>query len=276
MSIVRGREAMPERSKISRATDAYIIHVMLRPEPTRTQLWMGGKIQDVHTVARGGIMMAHLDAEPSVMLHSDFEFLRLWISTETLDELAREASGLPSAGLRRPEFGAYDPVLLHLASAAAPLLERGFANDQLLIDQLALAIYRRIGQAYGGVPIDDRTLELGGLAPWQIRRAKDIIASHLASPLRVVEIAHECKLSASHFARAFRQSTGRTPHQWQTEQRIEASKSSLLQTDQSIAEVASRNGFLNQSHFSRSFMKFVGESPTAWRRSRNRILSPVR
>ena len=42
----------------------------------------------------------------------------------------------------------------------------------------------------------------------------------------------------------------------------------LLETNDSLAEVALASGFADQSHFTRAFRTITGASPGAWRKSR--------
>jgi transcriptional regulator GlxA family with amidase domain len=80
------------------------------------------------------------------------------------------------------------------------------------------------------------------------------------------ELAHECRLSRSHFARAFRQTTGQSPHRWLMSQRIALSQDLLRNSELSIAGIANGCGYANQSHFTRVFARYVGVNPGEWRR----------
>lgn len=51
----------------------------------------------------------------------------------------------------------------------------------------------------------------GGLAPWQERRVVDYIDANLATPILAEHLAALVGLSAGHFTRAFKASTGETP-----------------------------------------------------------------
>ena len=61
----------------------------------------------------------------------------------------------------------------------------------------------------------------GGLAPWQERRAKEMLVADLAGATPLAEMATACGLSPGHFARAFRRSTGLAPHAWLLKARVE-------------------------------------------------------
>ena len=95
---------------------------------------------------------------------------------------------------------------------------------------------------------------LSGVAPWQLRRAKGILAADLSETPSLNKVAEACRLSVSHFSRAFKISTGLPP------QLLAASQTPLV-------EIAGMCGFADQSHFSRVFGRFVGTSPGRWRRT---------
>jgi AraC-like DNA-binding protein len=109
----------------------------------------------------------------------------------------------------------------------------------------------------------------GGLAPWQERRAKEMIAANLDG-VPVKELARECRLSRAHFSRAFRRSVGVAPHRWLIEQRVVLSKEKLRDDGLSLSDVAMECGFSDQSHLTRVFRQAVGVSPGAWRRDLKR------
>ncbi|WFU45070.1 helix-turn-helix transcriptional regulator [Bradyrhizobium sp. CB82] len=75
-------------------------------------------------------------------------------------------------------------------------------------------------------------------------------------------------MSAAHFARAFKASTGTPPHRRLMDQRIEESKSLLIGSSFSLSEIAIKYGFSDQSHFTRAFSARVGTTPGRWRLAR--------
>ncbi|MDG9923622.1 MULTISPECIES: AraC family transcriptional regulator [unclassified Pseudomonas] len=127
-----------------------------------------------------------------------------------------------------------------------------------LIDEVMLALYAQISQR--------RRQQSASLAPWQERRAKELIASNLGGELSIARLAAECGLSRSHFSRAFHGSTGYSPQQWRTHLRIERAKALLGGEGRSIAEVALDCGFADQAHLARVFSRLVGLPPSQWRR----------
>lgn len=115
----------------------------------------------------------------------------------------------------------------------------------------------------------------GGLAPWQMRRAEQLMNENLGVQVPLSRLAEQCGLSVRHFARAFRESTGVPPHRWRTNRRVERAKELLLSSGLSLSEVALACGFGNQSHFTRVFSATVCMSPGLWRRLQGTSLSAV-
>jgi AraC family transcriptional regulator len=137
--------------------------------------------------------------------------------------------------------------------------------SRLFIDHLTLAMAAHVAQTYGGMLSYVRPAQ-GGLARWQEKRSKAMLAGDLAGATPLHEIAHACGLSVSHFSRAFRRSTGLAPHAWLLQTRVESAKAMLRRRDATLAMVALACGFADQSHFTRVFTRRVGVSPGAWRK----------
>jgi AraC-like DNA-binding protein len=159
----------------------------------------------------------------------------------------------------------HDPVIRCLTDVLLPALAKNDERSTLLADHLGRALRDHVSHTYGEVQSARRRVG-GGLAPWQVRRAKHILAKNLSGELPLARIARECDLSARHFARAFRQSLGIAPHQWLLKLRLERAKEQLLNSDASLADIAVDCGFADQSHFTRAFTKGIGASPGQWRR----------
>jgi AraC family transcriptional regulator len=134
--------------------------------------------------------------------------------------------------------------------------------SSLYIDSLTLAAcidFLRLGREGS-----DRTV--GRLSPRQLRRVTEYIIEHLAEAVRLKELAAIAGLSQSQFGRAFKASTGLSPHRWQLEARIAKAQDLLLAGALSLSEIALVTGFAEQSHLTRVFKSVTGTSPGAWRR----------
>jgi AraC family transcriptional regulator len=108
----------------------------------------------------------------------------------------------------------------------------------------------------------------GGLARWQLRRVTEYMREHHASTIKLADLAEMAGLSQSQLGRAFKASTGVTPHRFLLNQRIARAQELLLAGSMSLAEIALATGFAEQSHFTRVFRREIGASPGAFRRDR--------
>ena len=160
-----------------------------------------------------------------------------------------------------------DPVARDLLLAMRPALARPEETPELFVDHVAMALSIHLAQKYGNVALLPRQWG-GGLAPWQERRAKELIDANLEGGLTLNALAQSCELSRRHFTRAFRQSTGMAPHQWLQYRRIEKAKHLLEKSSASLSAIALECGFADQSHLSRAFARLSGLTPRTWRRTR--------
>ena len=263
-SRMRSNHPMRGRSLATPPQEAFAFHVPLSV-PFFSNLWTAGRRREVPDWRLGDAQLVDLGDRPVVGLDTPFDSLRFYITQVALDEMANEA-GIPRVkGLYAPNFGARDLIMFGLAQALAGAMERPGDGTAMFSDSIALAFFAHIVRAYGSVPIGGRNAR-GGLAAWQLKRARDLINVNLAHDPSIAEIAHECGLSSSYFARAFKRSTGVPPSRWLTKMRVERAKELLKDPRCELAEIALQCGFVDQSHFTRVFSRSEGYSPGRWRR----------
>ena len=166
----------------------------------------------------------------------------------------------------KPGAGVNDATISCLGSTILPALSRPDQANRLFVDHVSLAVGIHVAQTYGGMRPVSRPPR-GGLAPWQERRAKEVLSANLDGDVPLKQVARECRLSVSHFSRAFRRSYGRSAAQLAAERRIEVAKEKLRDRRLSLSDVALACGFADQSHLTRVFTGMVGVSPGAWRRA---------
>lgn len=99
----------------------------------------------------------------------------------------------------------------------------------------------------------------------KLRRVLKFIESKLEQEICLRDLAAEAGLSHFYFARLFKQTTGKAPHQFVLEQRIDYAKYLLIETNEPLAQVALRCGWANQSHFTTAFKQKVGVTPRHYR-----------
>jgi len=93
--------------------------------------------------------------------------------------------------------GVNDVTISTLGSLLLPALRHPDQANPLFVDHVMQAVVVHIAQTYGGMRPVSRPVR-GGLAPWQERRAKEMIDANLGGVL-VEELARECRFSRNHF-----------------------------------------------------------------------------
>jgi AraC family transcriptional regulator len=185
-----------------------------------------------------------------------------------LDELREFRNEYKSANIKQwADYRVleYDPVMHALAGALIPALMKPEETGLLFIEHIFGAVIAHLS-ASSSADTQGIAAKTARLAPWQERKAKEMLVANLCADISLKDLAQICDLSVTYFARAFKSSVGVPPHRWLTEKRIENSKALLLSSDTMLADVALMSGFADQSHFTRIFTKVVGLSPGAWRR----------
>jgi AraC-like DNA-binding protein len=106
----------------------------------------------------------------------------------------------------------------------------------------------------------------GSAEPRLVTRIRDYLAANMARRIRLAELSALVDRSACHLLRTFRRSTGVTPHQFQTQMRIQHAMA-LLRSGHPVSDTALRVGFGDQSHFTRHFTRSIGVPPGRFARA---------
>ena len=191
---------------------------------------------------------------------SEGELLNLYVSDQSLSELAQERGSQPPgfeiAG--HPDRAVYEigRLLLdefHSMGGLAPTM----------IDHAICLISRRLPVA------TERTLKAeasGLLSLKRLQPAIDTIHGNPEKDFTLLELARLCNSSVFHFARSFSARTGSAPFRLQRDLRLQKAQQLLLNTELTVGEVAIAVGFENLTHFSRVFRIYFGYSPREYRR----------
>ena len=106
----------------------------------------------------------------------------------------------------------------------------------------------------------------GGLSAFDLKRVLAMIESLSDERLTLAELARELGISRYHFSRAFKQSTGMTPHAFIARRRLEQSAEMLRSTNLSATRIAMECGFASSSHLTIAFKRAFGANPIEFRR----------
>jgi len=156
-----------------------------------------------------------------------------------------------------------DATLSALVVAMRDEVERGCSSGRLHAQGLSMALASYLQNRYGATGNTRRPR--GRLSQSDLRRVYDWVMQHLSEDFGIDELAAELQMSAVHFTRLFRASTGATPYRYVMEQRVRHALS-LLGGSQTLAEIAQAVGFSSQAHFTQVFRQLVGTTPARARR----------
>lgn len=188
----------------------------------------------------------------------DISIISLSLSQELLNRNAQELLNRDRVELR-VIYNAKEPLLQQMGLALKANLESG-SSSLVYAQTMANAIAVHLLQQFSTQPHTSLNLDRG-LSRYKLKRVQQYIDDHLDQKIPLEDLAAIAGLSQYHFARAFKQSTGLSPHQYLIQMRITRAQQLLKQPNMSISEVAIACGFSNQSHFHRHFKKHLGITP---------------
>jgi AraC-like DNA-binding protein len=166
----------------------------------------------------------------------------------------------------RRDYNLRAPALEHVLRALVIEADRGGPGGLPFVEALVTAVSHQMLQVAGAaVPAAPAR---GGLAPRARRRVLELVEARLERGVSVDELAREAGLSPAHFARAFRETVGRPPHQYILGRRLERARLLLDAPGARLSDVALRAGFADQAHFTRLFKRAFGVTPGAVLRAR--------
>jgi transcriptional regulator GlxA family with amidase domain len=93
----------------------------------------------------------------------------------------------------------------------------------------------------------------------------EYVEAHLDKTISIRALAAVAELSMYHFTRAFKQSSGMTPHEYLVQCRVRRVRDLLVATDLTLSEIALASGFADQSHCARRFREHFGVTPGSYR-----------
>jgi len=165
-----------------------------------------------------------------------------------------------------PTLNLVDAQIVTLCRLLQTDLEAGCPSGPLFGElvgaALAVQLAQRCSTQTGSHP------SRGGLPPARLRRVFEYIDANLDVGVRLNMLAREAGVSAFHFARLFKESTGNSPHQYLLQRRLDRAKTMLRQPAMSLAEISTSTGFADQSHFTKVFRRFTGVTPSEYRSQR--------
>jgi len=223
-----------------------------------------GKSVVTGTVRPGLVTVIPVGSSSRWDIHQPLNVIQLYLPPTTLERIARDAD--MAAPVELVERTAYpDPITSRLLLSAADVLEGNATLDALFRQQLTELLAMRLLAVHTGSPATPQPL-VGGLSPTVLRRAIERLRADGETDVSLAALAADAGLSRFHFCRAFKESTGLSPHAWLRQYQLEQAMNMLRDTDASVASIAAALRYASQTAFAAAFRKLTGETPSDWRR----------
>ena len=196
------------------------------------------------------------------------ECLHMFLPARPFDEtMLRDLDVDPSRIGLRYEAVAHDAFIEQIAERIVRELAAESSTGRLLVEALSNALSAHLVHNYSATDARPKrpTASEKPLGGQRLSRVMGFIDAHLARDFTIADLASTACMSPAHFARSFKATTGRTPHEFVSDQRLGLAKRLLAAKDRQIADIAAATGFSSQANFTRAFRNAVGTTPGNYR-----------
>lgn len=193
-------------------------------------------------------------------------FVHLYFDDNYLKQLALQVFDIDPRTISLPELNfAEDPMLESLIRHSIMTTDWSNKHENMVQKQVTDTILVSMLQRMVGTR---KTVQVtGGLTPKAIRLVTDFMEANYQRQVYLSELAQLAQLSEYHFCRMFKVSMAQTPQAYLLAIRLGHVKRLMLNSANTLADIALQCGFANQSHMGRNFKSQHGVTPTAYRRS---------
>lgn len=266
-------DAQIDPASIHLKTKAYFFLIMLCAQPERT-LAINSDRRLTGFAPTGNIEIVPQDSELFSTWRYTKHTMLIAMTEKRLLQLSGHEWGEDPGEFHLPRLGVVDEKALAIATEMRnELVCASFGYEECLESLLTLfgihvlRTYTNLNKrSTYDMPIT------GGLSPMVRSRVIDYIHTHLAEKITIETLASIAGLSPSHFARAFRQSLGQTPHEFVVTTRLQLAKKMIQTSSTSLYEISQLTGFSSNSHMSASMKKAWGKNPSQIRHSERKTL----
>ncbi|MBR0870246.1 helix-turn-helix transcriptional regulator [Bradyrhizobium tropiciagri] len=238
--------------------------VMTYPAGSQLLERRSGRSVAIGTARQGVVTIIPAGSTSRWDIHQRMHVVQLYLPHATLERVAGEAATARPGDLLE-QTAHPDSVTSQLLLSAADALDGSAALDTLFRHQLTELVTTRLLAVYTGAPGRIEPT-VGGLSPTVLRRAIERLRSDSDADVSLVALAADAQLSRFHFCRAFKESTGLSPHAWLRQHRLEQAMNLLRDTDETVVAIAAMLGYSSQTAFAAAFKKLTGDTPSDWRR----------
>ena len=199
-------------------------------------------------------------------LAGPIEVSHVYIPPARLQECADQfAGGRPIELLDR--VGVDDPTTMRILELLNREVIVESQTNALFVEQTLDLLCTQLIRAHSSVQSLPNGSTPKGLSLRQVKEVTSYMRENLEHEITLDDMAGLLSISRFHFATAFKQATGMTPHEALIAQRMEAAKSLLANKALDITQIALSVGYGTPSSFTAAFRKSNGVTPTVFRQA---------
>ncbi len=271
-SIRRYTGTPPEINQPALSDNLICLHLGGAKEVRR---WHEGR-QHIHTVDFGALTIMPAHQTNRWLTHGPIDFAHLMLSPDLVRQVAIEEFDLDPHGFSLTDpVGFRDPHLEMLFTELLSAIESRNACGRLYADSLLVVLAVRLLRGHSNLasPVAAErnvlTRRRGGLAPWRLQRVTEYMRGHLEADISLADLTALAGLSRAQFFRAFRQSTGLSPHRYLTALRLDMAKELLNDRELTPSDVHRAVGLTSPTRFTSLFRQRFGLTPKAYRAAKS-------
>ncbi len=191
------------------------------------------------------------------------DLIHVHLDAQALENRARQDLDLTHFALRE-RFRCEDGLLAQLGQQLAAAASHPQALGRLYTESLVTTLsYHLIAHH---ATFERRVAKGTGarLPAAVLARLDAYLEAHVERPVTLEALAGLANLSVFHFARRFKQTTGRSPYQYVLDWKIRRARVLLRAGELPVAAIGDALGFSSPAHFAAAFKQAVGQTPRAF------------
>lgn len=196
----------------------------------------------------------------------EIEIIQIHLAVEPFLAALEAVHPRNAGGIDVIDFFGRDDALAHLCFACAAMLEEKVPGRSKRVAGLTELLAGFLIEKYTDA-VTEKPDFRGGLPIRQLRRIEEHVDENLGEEISVDGLAALVDLSPFHFSRVFKHTTGMSPLQFVTRERMTRAQQLIRETPRSLIEIGLDVGYSSPSHFAQVFRKAVGVTPTEFRKA---------
>lgn len=258
-------EVDPDRPEPFRFDRPCLLFSLSQLRPVRLEYRRG---QAQHDLLLGPNTFVLLPPDESHTLHwiDPMEVALIWIDPEEIKRFVEVEVGLPDLGHTLEERITIEDA--ELAAAARQICEdlrTPSVGSGIVFEALARVFLVTLVRKYAKRPLIQQASRKE-IDASRYRQCVEYVLENIDRSIRVDDLANLVGMSKSHFSRAFKSATSRSPMGFVSFLRVEEAARLLTETDYQIGKIAVMCGFADQAHLTRTFQRLRNVSPSQFRR----------